>query len=241
LDRISRFVLSRQQPDGGFRGQAPGSSLYPTLFAVATLKVIDYPIPVFKVWKYLLSLGTGKGLDLVHLVGLIRLRSAFPMLGTTRRRMLRRLDDFKQDSISAQFFKRLAREVEDFAGAEHAISPDDSTLQLVAAVAVNQSMDPAIENALLSRWVASGGFAASKHENAPDLRSTAAALWILVEQGTKLGKIQPSCFKYIESLWRSSGGFAGKSSDESAEVEFTFYALLAMGYLTQSLVSSNGD
>jgi len=241
LDRISRFVLSCQQSDGGFRGGGAQSNLYYTLFAVATLKAIDYPIPIFKVWKYLLSFGTGKGLDLVQLACLIRLRLAFPMLGTTRRRLFRRLEDFPEHAIHSLFFQLLAREEAASLGEVVSVSPDAPTLQLAAAVLVNQQKDLAIEKALLGRFVASGGFLPSSQADAPNLVSTASALFALVEMNSKLDGIQPPCFKYIESLWRSSGGFAGDVTDESEDVEYTFYAILAMGCLIQSLASSYGS
>jgi len=240
LDRISRFVLSRQHSDGGFRGRGAESDLYYTLFAMATLKAIDYPIPVFKVWKYVLSFGTGKGLDLVHLVCLIRLRSAFPMLGTTRRRLFRRLEGFQERSTYSLFLRLLAEEGSLPADEAIPVSPDAPTTQLAAAVVVNKQVDPETEKALLGRFVDSGGFAPAAKVGVPDLLSTATALFALVEMGSNLDGMQPPCFKYVESLWRSSGGFAGHAADEFEDVEYTFHALLAMGCLIKSLASNYG-
>ena len=237
LGRISRFILSRQNSDGGFRGHTPQSDLYYTLFAIASLKAIDYPIPVFKVWKHVLSFGTGKGLDLIHLVFLIRLRSAFPMLGITRRRLFQRLEEFQEQSAQTLFLKQLAEAEGDELVS---VSLDAPTPQLAAAVVVNQQKDSAIEKALLGRFVSAGGFVSSAQTDTPDLFSTASALFALVEMKSNLTGIQQPCFKYVESLWRGSGGFAKHAAAEVEDLEYTFYALLTMGCLIKSLASNYG-
>ena len=238
-NKISNFILSRQNPDGGFRGRGAESDLYYTLFAVAGLKAIDYPVPVFKVWKYVRSFGMGNGLDLVHLVCLIQLRTAFPIWGITRRRLYKRLEKHRDESAYGLFLKLLAGDVPELNDPVH-VSLDAPTTQLAAAVLVNRQNDKATEEALLGRFVESGGFAPSDKIAMPDLLSTATALFALTSIGTNLDAIQKPCFKYAESLWRDGGGFAGHIADEFEDVEYTFYALLTIGCLIQSLASSYG-
>jgi prenyltransferase beta subunit len=243
-DKIARFVLDQQNPDGGFRGRGEESDLYYTVFAVATLKALGTPVPAWAVWKYVRSFGLGDGLDLVHLVCLIRLRTAFPLLGLTRRRLLRRLEKHRSESAYGLFLKLLAEDYLDTAGIPDEplqIPPTDPTTNLAAAVLVNRQNDKATQTALLGRFVESGGCSPTDHVSVPDLLSTATALFALVDMGAGLDAVQQPCFKYAESLWRDSGGFAGHVADEFEDVEYTFYALLTIGCLIQSLASNYGS
>ncbi len=239
LNKIFRFILSRQNSDGGFRGRGVESDLYYTLFAVAGLKAINYPIPVFKVWKYVRSFGMGKDLDLVHLVCLFRLRSAFPMLGTTRRRFLKQLEKHRDQSTYGLFLKLLAEEGL-AKGDLVQVALDAPTTQLAAAMLVNQQNDKATADAVMGRFAELGGFAPTDRIAVPDLLSTATALFALVDAGANLDEIQQPCFKYAESLWRDSGGFTGHVADEFEDVEYTFYALLTIGSLIQSMAKNYG-
>ena len=240
LNKIFRFILSRQNRDGGFRGRGAESDLHYTVFAMACLKAIDYPIPVFKVWKYVRSFGMGRKLDLVHLVCLFRLRSAFPMLGTTRRRFLKQLEKHRDQSTYGLFLKLLAEEGSMSDHDPVQVSPDAPTTQLAAALLVNRQKDKGIIDALMGRFSESGGFAPTDRIAEPDLLSTAAALFALVDAGANLDGIQQPCFKYAESLWRDSGGFAGHVADGFEDVEHTFYALLTIGSLIQSMAKNHG-
>jgi len=238
-DKIARFILGQQNSDGGFRGRGAESDLYYTVFAVASLKALGNPVPVFKVWKYVRSFGVGDGLDLVHLVCLIRLRTAFPLLGITRRRLLKQLEKHQDQSTYGLFLRMLADEAPVLSDPVQ-VSLEAPTTQLAAAMLVNHQNDEITENTLLGRFVESGGFAPTDKIGVPDLLSTATALFALVDTGANLGEIQQPCFKYTESLWRDSYGFSGHVADEFEDVEYTFYALLSIGCLIQSLASNYG-
>ena len=239
-DKMADFILARQNPDGGFRGRDMVSDLYYTVFSVAALKALGNPVPLFKVWKYVRSFGMGDGLDLVHLTCLVQMRTAFPIWGTTRRRLFKRLEKHRAESAYDHFLKLL---VEEGSGQDDSVqvSLDAPTTQLAAAVLVNRLKDKAIEEALLSRFAESGGFAPTDKMDVPDLLSTATALFALVSMGTNLDSIQQPCLKYAESLWRDSGGFSGHVADEFEDVEYTFYALLTIGCLIQSMASNYGN
>lgn len=242
---IARFVLAQQNPDGGFRGRGSDSDLYYTVFAVASLKALGHPIPAGKIWKYTRSFGLGDGLDLVHLVCLIRLKVSFPMFGSTKRKLFKRLEKHSIESTYGLFLKLLAEDylkTADFPDEQVQVPPSDPTTNLAAAVLVNRQKDAATTNALLARAAESGGFKPSDQIDVPDLLSTATALFALTSVGAALGEdLQVSCFKFIESLWRDSGGFAGHVADEFEDVEYTFYALLATGCLIQSMAKDYGN
>jgi hypothetical protein len=142
---VARFILGQQNSDGGFRGRGSASDLYYSVFAAAGLKALGRRIPVFSLWNYVRSFGMGEDLDLVHLVSLIRLRTAFPTPGKTRRRFFQILEAHRTDSAYDLFLKLLI--------GEHADEPVEvpltaPTTNLAAAVVVNRQTDKATEAAL---------------------------------------------------------------------------------------------
>lgn len=239
LERKSRrhvagFILSRQNLDGGFRGKSAESDLYYTLFAIAGLKALGAPIPVWRLWNYLRRFGAGEQLDLVHLSCLIRLRTAFPMIGKTRRKFFQTLENKPVESAYEFFLKQIAGDSLGVARLPSAPRPVDlscPTPGLAAAVIVNPQPEPAAAKVLFNRICPSGGFAATDHLGAADLLSTATALFALRTLNADLDLIRRPCLSYIETLWRDSGGFAGHVADEIEDVEYTFYALLSIGCL----------
>ena len=72
----------------------------------------------------------------------------------------------------------------------------------------------------------SGGFSVAPHSPIPDLLSTATALFSLHCYQVK-PKISPRDF--IEAHWLDSGGFSATLLEDTSDVEYTFYALLALG------------
>ena len=72
----------------------------------------------------------------------------------------------------------------------------------------------------------SGGFLADVSASVPDLLSTATALFMLKCYGVA-PRIDASDF--IDAHWAASGGFYATLLDESCDVEYTFYGLLALG------------
>jgi prenyltransferase beta subunit len=248
LDRSSRlkvtdFVLSRQNPDGGFRGRGSGSDLYYTVFAAASLKALGHPVPAFRIWKYCRSFGLGEELDLAHLVCLIRLRTAFPMLGRTRRRLSQQLRKHSAASAYGLFLKLLAGDclsASELPEEERPVPLSDPTTTLAAALVVYSRNTDETVAALLNRTAVTGGFKPTDPIEEPDLLSTATALFALTTAGAALDDLQVPCFQFVESLWRDSGGFAGHCDDAFEDVEYTFYALLAIGCLIRSMAKGYG-
>jgi prenyltransferase beta subunit len=235
--QVARFIFSKQNSDGGFRGKSVESDLYYTMFAVAGLKALGAPIPVWRLWKYLRQFADGEKLDLVHLTCLIRLRTAFPMTGKTRRRFFRTLETRRAESAYDLFLKQLAGDCLGAArlpSAPRPISFSDPTPNLAAAVLVNPLPDQAVAKILFDRICPSGGFSATDYLGTADLLSTATALLALRTLRADIDLIRRPCLEYIETLWRDSGGFAGHVADELEDVEYTFYALLSIGCLMQS-------
>lgn len=72
----------------------------------------------------------------------------------------------------------------------------------------------------------SGGFSASENTPLPDVLSTATALFALNCYGVT-PRVDPVPF--IEAHWLESGGFAPALFEETSDIEYTFYGLLALG------------
>ncbi len=85
---------------------------------------------------------------------------------------------------------------------------------------------------LLSRHAKDGGFFATPLAPMPDLLSTATALHALAGLHVSLDPIREPCLDFIDTLWTSRGGFHGTWSDDTLDVEYTYYGLLALGHLS---------
>jgi prenyltransferase beta subunit len=85
---------------------------------------------------------------------------------------------------------------------------------------------------LLSRHAADGGFFATPLAPMPDLLSTATALHALAGLHVNLDTVREPCLDFIDTLWTSQGGFHGTWSDDTLDVEYTYYGLLALGHLS---------
>ena len=75
-----------------------------------------------------------------------------------------------------------------------------------------------------------GGFKAFAHLNNVDMLSTAVALFALSYSGCDLRLLEPVCLDFIEQNF-SDGAFLSGDGDLTADVEYTFYGLLALGVL----------
>jgi len=76
----------------------------------------------------------------------------------------------------------------------------------------------------------SGGFKAFLHLQQADMLSTAVALFALNYAGCDLRLLKPGCLDFIQTNF-SEGAFLSGDSDQTADVEYTFYGLLALGVL----------
>lgn len=85
---------------------------------------------------------------------------------------------------------------------------------------------------LLGRFEEHGGFLAAPDAPLADLLSTATALHALGQTRADLTPIAPACLDFLDSLWDGQGGFRGYIPDTASDVEYTYYALLAMGHLS---------
>jgi len=95
---------------------------------------------------------------------------------------------------------------------------------------IADAADPAAIAALQSCACRHGGYFAFPGAPAPDLLSTATALFALHVAGVGVSaEAAIGHLDFVESLWHASGGFCGHAAETLPDCEYTFYALLTMG------------
>ncbi|MHC4994597.1 MAG: prenyltransferase/squalene oxidase repeat-containing protein [Planctomycetota bacterium] len=95
-------------------------------------------------------------------------------------------------------------------------------------------IDPKSVEFLLSCCHAEGGFFAVPVAPMPDLLSTAVALHALAAAKADVSKIKEPCLDFLDTLWTARGSFYGNwaEDEDHLDVEYTYYALLALGHLS---------
>lgn len=86
---------------------------------------------------------------------------------------------------------------------------------------------------LMDQHQGQGGFLAAPMAPMPDLLSTATALHALHVLQRAMGDKGQVCLEFVEALWADAGGFRGYLEDDQADVEYTYYGLLALGHLAR--------
>lgn len=77
-----------------------------------------------------------------------------------------------------------------------------------------------------------GGFRAFQHVEHADMLSTAVALFALDFAGSDLRLLKPACLDFIQQNF-VDGAFLSGDGDQTADLEYTFYGLLALGVLAR--------
>jgi prenyltransferase beta subunit len=96
------------------------------------------------------------------------------------------------------------------------------------------AIDPKSVDFLLSCCHPEGGFFAVEVAPMPDLLSTAVALHALSAAKADISAIKEPCLDFLDTLWTARGSFYGNWAEEEddLDVEYTYYALLALGHLS---------
>jgi Prenyltransferase and squalene oxidase repeat len=104
-----------------------------------------------------------------------------------------------------------------------------------AAVALHRHLrrtPPADTSAwLLAQQHSGGGFLAMPAAPIPDLLSTAVALHALDGMQADFSAHKERLLDFVDTLWSAEGGFHGNWTDDTLDVEYTYYGLLALGHL----------
>jgi hypothetical protein len=87
-----------------------------------------------------------------------------------------------------------------------------------------------IRKKLVSFSIENSGFRAFESVKTPDTLSTGVALFVLKETDYDLRMIKPGCLNFVQENY-DSGAFLSGDGDQTKDLEYTFYGLLALGSL----------
>ena len=265
---VERFILSKQNEDGGFFGRAKHSDLYYTVFGIETLLATGAKLPKEAVSDFLTRINHSE-LDLVHLACWIRcftdLQIDFDLDLIAKELEKFRSSDFGFDncsgsacgSIYSAFMSLgayqdlgidlpnssgliefvMSRRLNDGSYSNDNNIPIGSVPATAAAILLSYYLSSPVCSKtvdwLLSGMHPNGGFTATPQVPIPDLLSTAVALCALSFTDAVLDPVQKEkCLDFVDSLWSGNGGFCGSLADRAVDCEYTFYGLMAIGYLT---------
>lgn len=259
-EEVLRFLVTQQNPDGGFRDRGGRSDLYYSLFGGLILKGSPLNSP-----KGDLAENTGALLQLLQFVigqshleipgfieqcCLVLLQKELKVSRLSRVNALLKLGrsfwkERRSINLSYRSFvlfltldavlpfrgilkrfsgKMLSRvEVN-----EH--SPCSEIAAKVFLLKILGKEGRKEHQLLMSLASKSGGFKAFAHLDHADMLSTAVALFALQNAGFDLRLLKPACLDFIGQNF-ADGAFLSGDGDPTADVEYTFYGLLALGVL----------
>jgi len=257
---VEAFVRSQINPDGAFRNRAGDSDLYYTVFGIESLVALQAEVPVEIVAGYLRTFGKGEGLDFVHLACLARCWAGIARHpeAAIADAILNRIEKFRtqdggynqsddaSEATSYAMFLALGAyqdcgctmpALDRLLDALEDLQEQDVTPVMAATVTVLRQLgrtpDTAFAEWLLQRNLPTGGFFAISGAPLPDLLSTATALHALAGLHVPFDGLREPCLDFVDSLWTNRGGFYGNWSDDAIDTEYTYYALLSLGHLTE--------
>lgn len=249
---VRQFVRGQQLPDGSFRDRSGRSDIYYTVFGLGCLQALQEPLPP-NLENFLRSFGDGAQLDFVHFTCLARCWSVLQPPATLAQRLASSQppqtvydcylacgahQDLQAPLPDTGPWLRCLESLrsQDGAYGNAPSLPLGSTLATAAAVMLLRYLGAPVP-AELGPWLLAqcrpeGGFVAMPRAPVPDLLSTATALHALAGLRVPLDPIKEPCLDFLDSLWSNEGGFHGHWADDHLDVEYTSYALLALGHLT---------
>lgn len=89
-----------------------------------------------------------------------------------------------------------------------------------------------LQNSLLNFVIKNSGFRAFESIKTSDTLSTSVALFVLKQSGYDLRILTPGCLNFVQKNY-DSGAFLSGDGDNTKDLEYTFYGLLALGSLIE--------
>lgn len=212
LKTVCRYARS-QAPDGcRFINRAGKPDLYYTMFGWTVSYVLGTVIPRSE-RRRLLHETNPAALDEMHLTAFLLLQQLHRLMMLPGWIGKTILGIFSPDAVLLEFLSR-------YRGHGSGSGTNAWALSLLldndekAAECIRKMQDP------------SGGFLSNAGAAIPDMLSTAAALFAL-----KCSGISPmfSPMEFIEAHWQEDGSFMDNLADGTADIEYLFYGLLALG------------
>lgn len=253
-EEVLKFLISQQNPDGGFQDRGGQSDFYYSLFGGMMLRTVEGSSQqgaILKLKQFIVRQQNSEVQGFIEKCCLVLLQKE---LKTGRNSQIRALVSLggsfwkERHSINLSYrsfvmFLTLdavlpIRSILKF-GAKRMLTrttvDQHSPCSEVAAKVFLQKMmdqDGSEDQELLKSFACkTGGFKAFSHLNTADMLSTAVALFALNYAGCDLRLLKPVCLDFIGQNF-SDGAFLSGDGDVTKDVEYTFYGLLALGVLS---------
>jgi hypothetical protein len=254
---IITFIRSQQHHTGAFTDRAGNPDLYYSLFGLWLSLATEQAEQIAKLKRFL-AVGEPENQGPVEQIALHLIKAEI-LPGKSKKsvisllRMLNRQG--KNISLSYRFF--LFALLVDAVGKNKGLyyflgriwlffytPKNDFPCSLVAAFAYARKMlglkQNKLHKKLLQFSLDSGGFKAFKTTSNSDMLSTGVALFVLKENDADLRLIRPATLDFVQNNY-FEGAFLSGDGDETRDLEYTFYGLLALGSLTGNQESIKKD
>jgi hypothetical protein len=264
-EEVLQFLISQQNPDGGFKDRGGKSDLYYSLFGGLMLRAVEKETgdrrpenrnskhateSILKLKKFIASQSNADVPGFIEKCCLVLLQKELKAGRNSKLKALISLGKSfwkERHSINLSYrsfvmfltldavlpFRRILKTGAKRMLARTTIDQHSPCSEVAAKVFLQKMMnqDGSEDQELLKSFACeSGGFKAFAHLENADMLSTAVALFALNYAGCDLRLLKPICLDFIEQNF-SYGAFLSGDGDPTADVEYTFYGLLALGVL----------
>lgn len=252
-EEVLKFLISQQNPDGGFQDRGGRSDFYYSLFGGMILGAVEGSSQqgaILKLKQFIVRQSNTEVPGFIEKCCLALLQKELKTRRSSRLRTLFSLGRSfwkERHSINLSYrsfvlfltldavlpFRGILK-----IGAKRMLTrttvDQHSPCSEVAAKVFLQKMinqDGSEDQELLRSFAyETGGFKAFAHLNNADMLSTAVALFTLNFADCDLRLLKPICLDFIGQNF-ADGAFLSGDGDLTADVEYTFYGLLALGVL----------
>jgi hypothetical protein len=268
-EEVLQFLISQQNPDGGFKDRGGKSDLYYSLFGGLMLRAVEKetgdrrpetgePLPeseavegaILKLKQFIAQQSSSEVPGFIEKCCLVLLQKELKAGRNSKLKALISLGKSfwkERHSINLSYrsfvlfltldavlpFRRILKTGAKRMLTRTTIDQHSPCSEVAAKVFLQKMMNQDVskdEELLKSFACESGGFKAFAHLENADMLSTAVALFALNYAGGDLRLLKPICLDFIEQNF-SYGAFLSGDGDPTADVEYTFYGLLALGVL----------
>ncbi len=271
-EEVLQFLISQQNPDGGFQDRGGRSDLYYSLFGGLMLRAAEKETEdrrpktegvqhatrnskpetesILKLKQFIAQQQSSVVPGFIEKCCLVLLQKELKTDRTSRIRSIFSLGKSfwkERYSINLSYrsfvlfltldavlpFRQILKGGAKRILAQTTLDPHSPCSEVAAKVFLQKMMnqDGSEDQDLLKSFACeSGGFKAFAHLNNADMLSTSVALFALNYSGCDLRLHKPACLDFIGQNF-SKGAFLSGDGDQTADVEYTFYGLLALGVL----------
>ena len=270
-EEVLQFLISQQNPDGGFQDRGGRSDLYYSLFGGLMLRAVEKetgdrkpntegvqpetrnqkPELIQKFKQFIIRQSNSSVPGFIEKCCMVLLQKELKAGRNSQPKALISLGKSfwkERRSINLSYrsfvlfltmdavlpFRRILKIGAKRMLAQTAVDQHSPCSEVAAKVFLQKMMnlDGSEDQDLLKSFACeSGGFKAFAHLNNADMLSTSVALFALNYSGCDLRLHKPACLDFIGQNF-SNGAFLSGDGDQTVDVEYTFYGLLALGVLS---------